>query len=86
MTNCPTITKQEIADLLRITPQSFSNKYAKLYAAGFPKKLPHCSAWSRAAVLAWINRDAPGASNETMDPIDAARERLDERLRDARAA
>ncbi|TPM06789.1 MULTISPECIES: hypothetical protein [unclassified Mesorhizobium] len=60
----PVLSADEVARLLRWTcVESFRNNRRKLENAGFPKKLPGCPGWSRAAVMRWIETngglDAP---------------------------
>jgi predicted DNA-binding transcriptional regulator AlpA len=53
--NPPTMTREELAKVLGISPATLGNKLKQLYAEGFPKPLPHLSVWSRQLVLDWIN-------------------------------
>lgn len=54
----PTIGREELASWLGVQPAHLYNKLPKLEKDhGFPPKLPGSNGlWSRAAVLAWIDR------------------------------
>lgn len=59
------LTAGQVAFLLRCSEDTFRNKRRRLEAAGFPRKLPGCARWSRAAVLRWIE-----TNGETYLPAD----------------
>lgn len=62
-----TFSFSELAPLLGYrTEATLRNNLPRLYAAGFPRRLPHCKAWSAAAVLHWID-DTGGAPPVTTD-------------------
>lgn len=82
----PTITGDEIAALLGVKPDTFRHRRAKLIAAGMPRPIPlpgmHAR-WSRANILAWIDRNADGdlpPSFENHDDIEDIRAGLEARI------
>ncbi len=85
----PTITADEIADLLKLKPKTFLRKRGGMIEAGFPRPLPGFKTmWSRRLVDLWIATNGvaqPTDPEAPLDPIAAAREALERRI-DGRAA
>ena len=50
-----TVRRGQVAHMLGISELTFNKRRTALEAAGFPRKLPGMSSWSRAAVAHWIN-------------------------------
>lgn len=63
----PILKAADVAGLLRMAVQNFYNRRHALEANGFPKKLPGMNAWSRAAVLRWIE-----TNGQTFQPAEPA--------------
>lgn len=85
MTDCPTITATEIAELLSLRRATFLRNRYKMERKGFPRPLPTGSqvlVWSRALVLAWINSNGvPDLLRDpAADPVAAARAVLEQRI------
>jgi len=80
--HAPTMTAQEIADLLHMNIRTFQNKLPKLRAEGFPNHLPGTRVWSRRLVTAWLDQRDPAAdaSIADIDPVAAARAELEARI------
>lgn len=79
-----TYSLAEVAAKFRVTPDTFRNKRRTLEAAGFPRRLPGSTLWSRPAVDHWFttsgNTYAPLMTPETADAaVEKAREALENR-------
>lgn len=78
----PTVTAQTAAQMLTMSYDWFMRARKELEAAGFPTPLPLPSVrgqrgksplrWSRAAVLAWIDRPHQTAIHASVNDNDAA--------------
>lgn len=85
MTDLPTISAAEVAELLGIRRATFLRKRGAMQAAGFPRPLPlglPTPVYSRALVLAWIatNGAGPELATAEADPVAVAREALERRI------
>lgn len=81
----PVLTLAQLLQLLQISEATFNRRRAAMEAAGFPHRIPGLGRWSRAAVIAWIDRpDALAAGNDNpgqpLDPIAMARGELEQRI------